>query len=95
MTYGYRLNVYKTDRRSKTGEKLIKSQDYPNFSGHAMMDEIFSLKQRMYRPADGYRLDFEPMTTTVKSLMNGQMVEIDYRDLNTANDPSTERYWSM
>lgn len=95
MTYGYRLLVYKTDRRTKSGVRFVKSYDYKNYSGSAMQDEIYSLKQRLYRPADGWHLDFEPLTAMVKNLMTGQMVEIDYKEVGGPCDPSTERYWSM
>lgn len=95
MTYGYRLMVFKADRRTKSGERFVKSYEYKNYSGNAMMDEIFDLKQRLYKPADGWRLDFEPLTIMVKNLMTGAMVEIDYKDRGTACDPSMERYWSM
>lgn len=95
MGMGYRLLVFKADRRVKSGERFVKSYDYPSYSGNAMMDEIYSLKQRLYRPVDGWRLEFEPMTVIVKSLMTGKDVEIDYRDLGGPCDPSTERHWSM
>lgn len=95
MTYGYRLTVHKTDGRTKTGLRFIASYDYPNYSGTAMQDEIYDLRQRLYPARDGWILDFEPMTVLVKSLMSGQDVEIDYRDRGGCCDPSTERYWSM
>jgi hypothetical protein len=94
MTYGYRLFVYKADRRTKTGERFVKSYDYPNYSGNAMMDEVKYLKSQLYRPEDGWRLDFEPMTKIVKNLMTGEDVEIDYRTPRSC-DPSSELYWSM
>lgn len=94
MTYGYRLVVYKRDRRVKSGERFVRDYVYENYSGDAMMDEIKDLKQRLYRPADGWRLDFEPLTKMVKNLMTGEWVEIDYRTPR-ACDPSSELYWSM
>ena len=95
MAYGYRLMVYKRDRRVKGGERFVKSYDYPNYSGNAMMDEIKSLKRQLYKESDGWRLDFDPLTVIVKNLMTGKDVEIDYRDRGGPCDPSTERYWSM
>ena len=91
---GYRLFVYKADRRTKSGERFVKSYDYKGYSNQAMAEEVNDLKRAMYRPADGWRLDFEPMTKMVKNLMTGEMIEIDYRTPYCA-DPSTERYWSM
>lgn len=94
MTYGYRLFVYKRDRRTKSGERLVNTYDYAGYSGTAMMEECMHLKWRLYRPEDGWRLDWEPMTVMVRSLMTGEMVEIDYRHRGTAMDPSQERFWS-
>ena len=94
MAYGYRLLVYKADRRTKTGERFVKSYDYQGYSGNAMMDEIKDLKRQLYRPQDGWRLDFEPLTRVVKNLMTGELVEIDYRTPRSC-DPSSELYWSM
>ena len=91
---GYRLLVFKKDRRTKTGERFVKSYDYKGFSSQAMAEEVNDLKRRLYNPADGWRLDWEPMTRMVKNLMTGEMVEIDYRTPHCA-DPSPETYWSM
>lgn len=95
MSYGHRLLIYKTDRRTKSGKRLVESVEYKDHSSTAMMDEIMYLTHRVYKAKDGYRLDFEPLTVMVKSLMTGVMVEINYRDLGTVNDPSMERYWTM
>lgn len=61
--FGYRLNVYKVDRRTKSGVRFVSSYDYPGYSGNAMMDEMFDLRQRLYPTRDGWRLDFEPLAT--------------------------------
>lgn len=95
MENGYRLIVYKQDRRFKESERQVKSYDYPGYSDNAMMNEVKSLTQRLYKPRDGWRLEFEPMTVMVKSLMTGKMVAIDYRNRGGPCDPSMERYWSM
>ena len=95
MAYGYRLNVYKADRRTKTGERFVKSYEYRGFSGHAMSEEVNDLRRRLYRSQDGWRLEFHPLTAMVKSLMTGQLVEIAWEDQGGACDPSMERYWSM
>ena len=95
MAYGYRLIVSKTDRRYKSGERVVNSYDFPGYSGNAMMDEIKHLEQNLYKPADGWSLSFEPLTVMVKSLMTGKMVEIDYKDVGGPCDPSMERFWAM
>lgn len=57
--YGYTLFVFKKDARCKTGERLLKTYPYANYSGNAMMNEIKELRWHHYKPSDGYRLDFE------------------------------------
>ena len=61
MAYGYQLLVYKKDDSYESGEKLVDKRSYRGYSGHAMMDEIFSLQRSEYKPQDGWRLDFEPL----------------------------------
>lgn len=94
MTSGYRLLVYKQDRRRKEGQRLVEIKDYPGYSSTTMQDEICSLSKIKYPQEAGWRLDFEPMTKMVKNLMTGEMIEIDFRTPYCA-DPSSERYWSM
>ena len=59
IRYGYKLLVYKADRRTKSGERFVKEYIYEGYSGNAMMDEVKDLKRLLYKPADGWRLDFE------------------------------------
>lgn len=54
----YTLKVYKVDRRAKNGERLVLEVPYPNYSGTAMMDELFYLRKFKYKPENGYRVDF-------------------------------------
>ena len=91
---GYRLLVYKADRRTKSGERFVKSYHYESSSENAMIEEIKDLQRALYRPEDGWRLTIEPLTKTVTNLMTGQPVEIDYRTPR-ACDPSSELYWTM
>lgn len=93
MPSGYRLLVHKRDRRTRDGWKLVLIKDYPSFSAHAMQDELYSLSRSVYKAADGFALDFEPMTRWVKNAMTGEMIEIDYRTPYCA-DPSSDSYWS-
>ena len=95
MQKGYRLKIYKVDRRYKAGERWFGDYDYPSWSQQAVVNEVRDLQQRLYRPADGWRIEVHPMTVTVRNLMTGKDVEIDSRDAGGPCDPSTERYWSM
>lgn len=94
MANGYRLFVYKADRRTKSGERFVKSYDFHSYNETAIKNEIKDLKRALYRPADGWRLEYEPLTKMVKNLMSGKLIEIDYRTPRFC-DPSSEAYWSM
>jgi hypothetical protein len=58
---GYYLKVYKKDKRTKTGVQFIAQYPYEGYSGTAMMDEMKDLKRALYRPEDGWILEFESM----------------------------------
>lgn len=92
---GYRLNVYKADRRVKTGERFVRSYEYPSYTENAIKNEVQHLQAQLYKPAQGWRLEIEPLTAMVRNLMTGEMVLIDYRLRGTGCDPSMERYWTM
>jgi hypothetical protein len=91
----WELRVYKQDRRCKAGERLVKPYTYPNWTQAEMAEEVRVLRLALYTSADGYRLEFEPYKTKVRSLMTGAEVEIRAKDKGTCLDPSQERYWSM
>jgi hypothetical protein len=57
--------IYKLDRRTKIGMRLVKSEDHPDTSGNFMMEEMADLKRTRYPMADGWRLDFEPLPDNV------------------------------
>lgn len=69
---GYTLIVYKKDRRCKEGEMLVKTYDYPNYSGNDMMDEIKDLHGSGLYPRAKYRLDFVETWVTRKNAMTGE-----------------------
>ena len=56
MKQDHTLYIYKADKRTKSGERFVKSYDYKGFSGNAMMDEVKDLKQFTFKPADGYSI---------------------------------------
>lgn len=92
MTKGYRLSVYKMDRRLKTGRRFVKSYDYPTYDETGMRGEVVNLRS-LYPQYDGWILEYHPLTKTVVNLMSEKPVEIAY-DTSGCCDPSTETYWS-
>jgi hypothetical protein len=95
MTRGYKLTVYKLDRRCKDGKRLVNSYAYESHDEAAMAREVADLKSNLYKEIDGWELVVTPLTVMVTSLVSGKLVEIRYEDQGTACDPSMERFWSM
>ena len=93
--FNYTLEVFKKDRRTKSGERWVKSYSYENTSAEAMAAEVRDLRRTTHRPQDGWRLAWHATTVQVVSLASGRLVEIDYDSVGTAQDPSQERYWSL
>jgi len=54
----YILIIYKNDRRYKKGRRLVKTYTYNGYSTNAMMNEIRYLQQELYKPSNGWHLDF-------------------------------------
>lgn len=91
----YTLEVFKKDRRCRSGERFCKRYQYRDVSSTWMAEEVSDLQRRLYRSQDGWRLEWHPSTVWVSSLASGRLVEIAYDEAGTACDPSQERYWSM
>jgi hypothetical protein len=88
------MRVYVQDKRTKAGERILKTYCYPEQSERFMKEEVADLSRLMY-PAPKYRIEVDPTYVTVKSLMTGEPVQIYFTDRGTAQDPSQERYWTL
>ena len=88
----FTLEIYKMDRRTKEGMRLVGKYDYERPDRAAMEREIAELFPA-YRKQDGYL--FEVRETYVKRLniMSGVEVEERY-DTPFACSVSSEAYWS-
>ena len=95
MDRGFRIRIYKADRRTKKGERWFGDYDYPTWDEQSIQNEIRHLQQHLYPKSQGWRLELEPLTVTVRNMMSGEPVVIDSREAGGPCDPSTERYWSM
>ena len=94
MKQNYTMYIYKADRRKKTGERVVSVTVWTDRDDNGMRREVAELFH-MYNPADGYRFEWFPAMTAVKSLMSGEEVVIRTEDKGTFMDPSQERYWTM
>jgi hypothetical protein len=88
--YDITVEVYKTDRRQKSGERLVLKKDH-------MVNEKSILKQTYkttYPQSKGYRIEFHDTYVTRKNIMTGQNV-IERYDTPYFCSPSSESFWSM
>lgn len=86
----YTAVVYKTDRRTRTGQRLVLKRD------HADID--LKTLQHLYRTTwlarDGYRCEFNETYVTRTNLQTGKEYSERY-DTPGYCSPSSETYWSM
>lgn len=88
----YTLRIYKVDRRTKTGERLVGTYNFERKNDAAMDREVREL--RPLYPTNKYRIMWEQKYKTVKSLMTGQDVQIA-ADTPWCCNPASETFWSM
>lgn len=94
MKVDHTMYIYKRDRRTKTGERLVSTTVWHNRDAAEMAREVRELQYELWRPGSGYRIEFVPSMKPVRNLMSGETVYIPH-DTPRACDPSTELYWSM
>jgi len=93
MKQDYTMYIYKTDRRTKSGERLISTTVWRDQTEAGMRRECNELYD-LYPATIGYRFECHPTMKTVKNLMTGKDVQID-RDTPWSCNPASETYWSM
>ena len=81
--------VWKTDRRTKSGERLVSTTVWTHRDVFTVIREVEAVW-----PAKGYRVEVVPTMKTVRNLMSGKDVQIAH-DTPRSCDPSSELYWSM
>jgi hypothetical protein len=83
----YTVEVYKQDRRTKSGERLVHKADYDT-------DNISQLEHSVRHTwRKGYRYEIHQTFVTRKNMMNGQEFQERY-DTPYYCSPSSETYWS-
>jgi hypothetical protein len=88
------MYIYKADRRTKRGERLVSTTVWQHRDEAEMRREVRELQYELWPVAKGFRIEFFPTMKTVKNLMTGAEVEIPH-DTPRSCDPSSELYWSM
>lgn len=92
---GWVLRVYKRDLRCKAGERKVNEYLYYDWTQAQMAAEVKDLRSTLYKPADGWRLEFEASWVEVKNMISGKATWIRAEDRGGVCDPSQERFWSM
>jgi len=93
MKQDYTMYIYKTDRRTKSGERLISTTVWRDRDAESMKRECNELYD-LYPATKGWRFECHPTMKTVKNLITGKDVQID-RDTPWSCNPASETYWSM
>jgi hypothetical protein len=88
------LRIYKADKRTKSGERLVSTTVWRNRDSAEMKREVRELQYEMWPASKGFRIEFHPTMKTVKNLMTGEDVEIA-SDTPWCCNPASETYWSM
>jgi hypothetical protein len=84
----YTLEIYKTDKRTKEGKRLVVKQDFAP-STKDYINAVVEGKRKL-----GFIVEVFETYVTSKNLMTGKMFQERY-DRPYFCSPSSESYWSM
>jgi hypothetical protein len=86
----YTVEIYKTDARTKKGERLVSKTDY-EVSDKSMLEHTV---KHTYRSSQGFRYEIHQTYVTRTNMMGGKEYQERYDTPNYCS-PSCESYWSM
>lgn len=86
----YTVEIYKADKRKKSGERLVSKTDY-NTDNLSMLEHTV---KHSIRPSRGERYEIHETYVTRKNMMSGKEFQERY-DTPYYCSPSSETYWSM
>jgi hypothetical protein len=86
----YTVEIYKLDKRTKQGERLVSKTDY-EVTEASMLEHTV---KHTYRASQGYRYEIHETYVTKTNLMGGAEYQERY-DTPRYCSPSSEAYWSM
>ena len=89
----YTLEIYKLDRRTKEGKRLVGKYDYDRKDVASMEREIAALYPT-YKAKDGYEFNIVETFVTRTNMMSGKTFQERY-DTPYYCSASSESYWSM
>ena len=88
----FTLEIYKMDRRTKEGQRLVSKYDYDRADKAAMEREIAALYPT-YRKRDGYIFNVVETYREVTNMMTGKTI-LERYDTPFACSVGSESYWS-
>ena len=86
----YTVEIYKRDRRIKSGERLVSKTDYAT-DNLSMLEHTV---KHSIKPSMGERYEIHETMVTRKNMMGGAEYQERY-DTPRYCSPSSEAYWSM
>ena len=84
----YTVEIYRADKRTKAGERLVLKKDYATYNRSTLEKSVKDSLQK------SERYEIHETYVTRKSLMNGAEFQERY-DTPYYCSPSSETYWSM
>ena len=89
----YTIEIYKTDKRTKMGQRLVGKYDYDRKDRASMEREVQALYPT-YKTKDGYIFNIIETMVTRTNAMSGKTFQERY-DTPYYCSASSEPYWSM
>ena len=88
MIGDYTVEIYRSDKRCKRGEKLVSKEDWPNIAKESLEKGV---KESI---AENERYEIHETYVTRRNMMSGKEFQERY-DTPHCCSPSSETYWSM
>ena len=86
----YTVEIYKTDKRTKSGERLVLKKDYATDNLSVLEHTV----KHTWLTSQGFRFEIHETMVTRKNMMGGAEYQERY-DTPRYCSPSSEAYWSM
>jgi hypothetical protein len=86
----YTVEIYKTDRRTKSGERLVLKKDYDTDNLSVLEHTV----RHTWRVSQGFRYEIHETMVERTNMMGGAKFMERY-DTPYYCSPSSESYWSM
>ena len=86
----YTVEIYKKDKRNRSGERMVQKTDY-NTENLSMLEHTV---KHTYRQSQGFRYLIHKTMVTRTNIVSGAEYQERY-DTPFSCSPSSETYWSM